>query len=522
MKIGFLGAARTVTGSCHLLETDSGRILVDCGLHQGRDKRDWDDTQPFVFDPKTIDCVLLTHAHIDHAGLLPLLVKNGFNGPIFCTPPTADLCGIMLPDSGHIHEMEAIQLNKRRQRLGKDEVKPLYTVEEAEACIEYFVDVEYRVITQILPNVNVRFREAGHILGSSFIEIWVEENEKETKIVFSGDVGTYNRPILKDPAEIHEADYIVMESTYGDRLHGEISDAKAEFRKLLKEVIAKKGNLIIPSFAVGRTQELLYDLNLCLVNNDVPGLENIPIYVDSPLATRATDIFRKDYYKFYDDEAKSLVEHGTPPLGMKNLIFTESVEESRAINEDDSTKIIISTSGMCEAGRIRHHLKHNLWKENATVVFVGYQAENTLGRIILEGARTVKIFGEEILIKATIKNISGYSGHADKNGLLKWLKNYDGTPKKVFLVHGESNVCDAFAKSIHEELGLDVMVPDLGTWVDLYNEKVTHSKDIKELTDNDKNNIIRSITDVINSNSHNKQEILSDIMRIIKKWDNEQ
>ncbi|MFZ5973887.1 MAG: MBL fold metallo-hydrolase RNA specificity domain-containing protein [Bacillota bacterium] len=467
MKIQFLGGARTVTGSCHLIETDNGNLLVDCGMHQGKDQNDWDPLAPFGFNPSEIKCVVLTHSHIDHSGLLPLLVKSGFSGKIYSTVPTADLCGIMLPDSGHIQEMDAEQRNRKRQRAGKSIIEPMYTAQDAINCMKSFSPAEYDVVTEVLPGVRVRFVEAGHLLGSSAAELWVEDMEKTVKIVFSGDVGTYNRPIIKDPAVITEADYVVMESTYGDRLHDNREDAKKQFKEVVRSALQKGGNLVIPSFAVGRTQELLYDLNLLIVSDEAPGLEKVPIYVDSPLAMHATEIFRKNYYKYYDKEAMALVEKGEDPLNMPNLRFSETADESRAINEAEGTNIIISSSGMCEAGRIRHHLKHNLWREDATVLFVGYQAENTLGRLLVDGAKSVKIFGEEIFVRARIANIPGYSGHADRDGLVAWVRAFSPPPRKVFVVHGESAVCDAFAKTLNQELGINAIVPDQGMRFDV-------------------------------------------------------
>jgi len=467
MRIRFLGAARAVTGSCHMIETDNGNLLVDCGMHQGRDQHDWNPLAPFGFNPPEIKCVLLTHSHIDHSGLIPLLVKNGFTGKVYCTGPTADLCSIMLPDSGYIQEMEAEQRNRKRLRAGKQPVEPLYTAADADACLGSFARLDYGETAEVLPGVRARFGEAGHLLGSSTVELWVEDAHGDAKLVFSGDIGTYNRPIINDPGVITEADYVVMESTYGDRLHDMHCDAKKQFREIVRSAIAKGGNLVIPSFAVGRTQELLYDLKIMMLGGDVPGLDKVPIYVDSPLATRATEIFRKDYYKYYDPETMALMARGEDPLNMPNLQFSETTDQSRAINEAEGTNIIISASGMCEAGRIRHHLKHNLWREEATVLFVGYQAENTLGRLLLDGARSVKIFGEEIFVRARICNIPGYSGHADRDGLIEWIKAFDPKPRKVFVVHGESAVCDVFAKALRDRLGLDAAVPDEGMCYDI-------------------------------------------------------
>lgn len=467
MKICFLGAARTVTGSCHKLDTDNGSLLVDCGMRQGKDQNGFVPASPFVFNPSEIRCVLLTHSHIDHSGLIPLLVKNGFKGKIYCTVPTADLCGIMLPDSGHIQEMDAEQQNRKRKRAGKPEISPMYTAQDALDCLKQFAPQDYGTETEVLPGVRVRFVEAGHLLGSSALEVWAEDGARTIKLAFSGDIGTENRPIIRDPEIIHTADYVVMESTYGDRLHDTPTNAKEQFRDVVKSTIERGGTLVIPSFAVGRTQELLYDLNLFIVNNEVPGLKDVPIFVDSPLATRATEIFRKNYYKYYDEESKALVEKGEDPLDMPNLIFSETAEESRAINDLQGARIIISSSGMCEAGRIRHHLKHNLWREDATVLFVGYQAENTLGRLLLDGAKSVKIFGEEIFVRARIRSIPGYSGHADRDALISWLRAFDPLPAKVFVVHGESAVCDAFASVLNALPGIHAVVPSEGMEFDI-------------------------------------------------------
>ncbi len=465
MNITFLGAAKTVTGSCYLIETKDKKFLVDCGMFQGRANEVILNAEPFSFNPGELDFMLLTHAHIDHSGRIPKLYMDGFKGTIYATRPTVQLCGIMLPDSGHIQETENEWLNRKRQRAGKPPVKPLYTVKEATDCLELFKGVAYGEAISITDDIRVRFNDAGHILGSAIIEVWVRENGKDTKIVFSGDLGNRGVPILRDPAVISDADYLVVESTYGNRQHilKKDKDKLERFINIISDTIAKGGNVVIPSFAVGRTQEIIYDLNkyMDVFGDVVDRILNVPVYVDSPLATSATQIFRQNLDCF-DEEAKEYIANGDNPLDFPTLKFTQSPEESRKLNEKTESTIIISASGMCDAGRIKHHLKHNLWRKESTILFVGYQAEGTLGRRILDGATKVKLFGEEITVNARIEAIDGFSGHADKSGLLSWIGSIAKKPRKVFIVHGEQEVMNEFAQTLNDEFGLQSIIPARG------------------------------------------------------------
>ncbi|MEW9096239.1 MAG: MBL fold metallo-hydrolase [Clostridiaceae bacterium] len=432
MKLEFYGAAGCVTGSCHLLKVKDKTILLDCGLYQGKDEKE-KGNENFNFNPKNIDYVILSHAHIDHSGRIPLLYKQGFKGDILCTEGTKDLCSIMLEDSGSIHEMEAEWVSRKRIRMGLSAVEPLYTAKIAQLSMYLFKGYPYNHWVELFDGFNIRFRDAGHLLGSSIVEILVNEGEKDIKLVYSGDLGNKGLPILKDPTFIEEADYVILETTYGDRLHEKFDTNLNELVDIIKSTFKKGGNVIIPSFAVGRTQEVIYALNK-LVENDI--LKNIKVYVDSPLATESTRIFNK-YTKYYNKEATKLIADGDNPFQFDGLVFTKSPEESAKINKIQSNAIIISASGMCEAGRIKHHLKHNLWRKESSVVFVGFQAEGTLGRNILNGTKRVKIFGEEIAVNAKIYNLPGLSGHADRNGLLNWLEAFNKKPKAVLLIHGE-------------------------------------------------------------------------------------
>ncbi len=465
MNISFLGAAKTVTGSCYLVETKETKFLVDCGMFQGKANEVLLNTEPFSFNPGELDFMLLTHAHIDHSGRIPKLYMDGFKGTIYATKPTVQLCGIMLPDSGHIQEMENEWTNRKRQRAGKPPVKPLYTLDNATDCLRLFKGVAYDEVISVSDDVRVRFNDAGHILGSAIVEIWIRENNQETKIVFSGDLGNKGMPILRDPSIIGETDYLIVESTYGDRLHTlkKETDKIEKFINIISETISKGGNVVIPSFAVGRTQELIYDLNkhMDVFGDKVNEILNVPVYVDSPLATSATQIFRQNLDCF-DEEAKEYIANGDNPLDFPSLKFTQSPEESRKLNEKAESMIIISASGMCDAGRVKHHLKHNLWRKESTILFVGYQAEGTLGRKIQDGAKKVRLFGEEIFVNARIETIDGFSGHADKSGLLSWIGSIGRKPKKIFVVHGEQGVAASFAQTITDQLGLQCIVPSRG------------------------------------------------------------
>ncbi len=465
MNISFLGAAKTVTGSCYLVETKETKFLVDCGMFQGKANEVLMNAEPFSFNPGDLDFMLLTHAHIDHSGRIPKLYMDGFKGTVYATKPTVQLCGIMLPDSGHIQEMENEWTNRKRQRAGKSPIKPLYTLEDATDCLSLFNGVAYDEVISVSNDVRVRFNDAGHILGSAILEIWIRENNQETKIVFSGDLGNKGIPILRDPSIIGDTDYLIVESTYGDRLHTlkKETDKIEKFISIISETISKGGNVVIPSFAVGRTQELIYDLNkhMDVFGEKVNEILNVPVYVDSPLATSATQIFRQNL-ECFDEEAKAYIANGDNPLDFPSLKFTQSSEESRKLNEKAESMIIISASGMCDAGRVKHHLKHNLWRKESTILFVGYQAEGTLGRKIQDGAQKVRLFGEEISVNARIETIDGFSGHADKAGLLSWIGSIGRKPKKIFVVHGEQGVAASFAQTITAELGLQCIVPSRG------------------------------------------------------------
>lgn len=461
MKLKFCGAARCVTGSCHMIEFAGKQFLVDCGMRQGEDTKTQYGEGDFPFNPSEIDTVLLTHAHIDHSGLLPLLVKRGFKGRIITTRATAELAGIMLPDSGHIQEQEAEYTNRKNLRAGKPQIEPLYTAQDAVDSLKAFKAISYNEIIQIAPGMRARFVDVGHLLGSAAIEVWIREDEKTLKIVFSGDIGRDNRPILQDPQPIDGADYLLMEGTYGDRDHEvrEAVDKEAELANLLREGMARGGNIVIPSFAVGRTQELLYYIKKLLLRNAVPGLEKVPVYVDSPLGISATQVYERNAADYYDDEAKEIAKHGSP-FDFPTLRVTQTSDESRMINFQPGCNIIISSSGMCDAGRIRHHLKHNLYRPDSTVIFAGYQANGTLGRALIDGASKVKLFGEEIKVNAAIRQAEGFSGHAGKSELIEWLRDLGKKPECVFLVHGEEETLENFAGTL-KGLGYSVVIPSM-------------------------------------------------------------
>lgn len=477
MKLSFMGAARTVTGSCFLLETSTKKILIDCGMYQGHTTEHALNCESFPFNPADIHCVLLTHAHIDHSGRIPKLFLDGFKGEVIATKATVQLCEIMLPDSGHIQEMETEWLNKKRERADRHIVKPLYTMQDAIDSLKLFRKVNYNQEIKIAEDIRVKFNDAGHMLGSSIVEIWVKNGSEETKLVFSGDLGNKDIPLIKDPTIINEADYVIMESTYGNRLHVDNNNKVDKFVDVILDTINNGGNVIIPSFAVGRTQEVIYDLHSQKDKNKekLEKIKNIPVYVDSPLAVSATEIFRENLDCF-DDEARYYIEKGENPLDFPGLKFTRTADESKALNEMTESMVIISASGMCEAGRIKHHLKHNLWKPENAVLFVGYQAQGTLGRKIVDGAKKVKIFGEEISIRARIETIDGFSGHADKEGLLEWLGHFKKIPRKVFLVHGEADAQEVLAQEIRDRYGIDCVIPERGTSFEVDNMVITKSE----------------------------------------------
>lgn len=464
MKLMFLGADHEVTGSCHYIEACGKSILLDCGMEQGRDTY---ENQEIPVAAGRIDYVFLSHAHIDHSGLLPLLHKNGFQGQIYATEATTDLCRITLLDSAHIQEFEAQWRNRKNKRAGKAPFEPLYTTEDAMAVMEHFVPCDYMKEIEVCEGVNIRFTDVGHLLGSSSIEIWLTENGVSKKIVFSGDIGNINQPIIHDPRYTTEADYVIMESTYGDRYHTAPPDYVAELAGQIQQTFDRGGNLVIPSFAVGRTQEMLYFIREIKERRLVHGHDGFKVYVDSPLAIEATRVFAENYLDCYDTAAMALVQKGINPLTFQGLEVAVTPDDSMAINFDKSPKVIISASGMCEAGRIRHHLKHNLWRPECTILFVGYQAIGTLGRNIIEGEKEVRLFGETITVNAHIEELAGVSGHADKKGLLNWVNHFEKKPERVFVVHGEDLVCEDFTKCLKEEYGYNAFAPYSGACFDL-------------------------------------------------------
>jgi metallo-beta-lactamase family protein len=474
MDITFFGAARAVTGSCTLVSCAGKNLLVDCGLPQGSDEKILGLDLPFK--ASQIDFVVLTHAHIDHSGRIPLLVKDGFTGKIVCTNATADLCSIMLADSGHIQEMEVEWINRKRRRAGKHEIDPLYGVDDAKAAMDLFEGHDYGETVVLAEGIEVKFSDAGHLLGSSSIELWLSEGTKRRHLVFSGDVGNLDQPLINNPSYFTEADVVVVESTYGDRLHvrnrfqsqAEATESRAhDLAGIIEETFSKGGNVVIPSFAVGRTQELLYLLRIIMEHGYAPSLATIPVFLDSPLAIEATKVFSRNIEGYFDAEAMELVKRGLNPLTFPSLVTTVTADESRALNTRPGSAVIISSSGMCEAGRIKHHLKHNLWRPESTIVFCGYQAAGTLGRSILDGAEQVTIFGEQIDVRATIRKLEGISGHADQDGLVKWLSHFEKKPKQVFVVHGEQQVARFFASFVAVTLGVPAWAPEAGQHFDL-------------------------------------------------------
>ncbi len=473
MKLVFLGADHEVTGSCHYLEVGKKHILVDYGMEQGVNVF---ENEPLPVSESMIDYVLLTHAHIDHSGMLPLLYAKGFRGQVYTTDATADLCSIMLRDCAHIQMMEAEWKNRKAKRSGAVAAgDPLYTMEDAEGLIKRIVPCHYGKEVQICDEVKVRFTDIGHLLGSASIEVWLTEDGVTKKVVFSGDIGNKNQPLLKDPVLTKEADYVVMESTYGNRLHStQRPDFVTELAAILQETFDRGGNVVIPSFAVGRTQEILYFLRKIKVDRLVKGHERFPVYVDSPLAVEATGIFEENRFECFDEDAMELVREGINPISFAGLKLAITSEESKEINFIDTPKVIISASGMCEAGRIRHHLKHNLWRPECTILFVGYQAVGTLGRSIVEGAEEVRLFGEPIQVRAKIRQLIGMSGHADKDGLIEWISGFEEKPRKVFVVHGEDTVCTSFAECLKVEYGHHAYAPYSGTVFNLASGKLEY------------------------------------------------
>ena len=519
MKITFLGAAQTVTGSNFLVEAAGKKFLVDCGMYQGKTAEEMENSDPFLYNVSEIDFVILTHAHIDHSGRIPKLYNEGYRNKIYATKATCDLCSIMLPDSGHIQEVEIEWKNRKRMREGKDALPPLYTAEEAYKCLEIFSPVDYDDIVEIDDNISIRFNDAGHMLGSAIIEVWATEDGKTTKAVFTGDLGNNDLPLLDAPTMISTADYLVMESTYGNRLHVRNDDKAELFLDIVSETLDQGGKVIIPSFAVGRTQEILYEIDKLKeeYGQDEEFFEkykkvmNVPVYVDSPLAISATEVFKKNT-DLFEEEIRRKIISGDHPLEFPGLKFTQTADESKELNMSTEPSIIISASGMCEVGRIKHHLKHNLWDPKSTILFVGYQAPGTLGRSIVEGAKKVKIFGEEIAVNARVEYIEGFSGHADQTWLLNFVNSFTNPPKHIFLVHGEPEGQEELKNKIEVDCKLPVTIPSFGESYNLVGDKPELLDALPEVKAYEKEFARLDIIDTIESL---KEDIL-DIESIVK------
>ncbi len=533
MKLTFIGAAHEVTGSCHFLQAAGKNILIDYGMEQGPDLYE----NPGLPIPENqVDYVLLTHAHIDHSGMLPLLAKKGFKGKIITTYATADLCNIMLRDSAHIQEFEAEWRNRKGRRAGKPAFEPIYVMQDALDAIEMIVPCQYKEKIQLCPGIFVRFTDVGHLLGSASIEVWITEGEITKKVVFSGDVGNINQPIIKNPSYTESADYVVIESTYGNRIHSaEKVDYLKEFTRILKETFDKKGNVVIPSFAVGRTQEMLYFIREIKEQNLLKEYSDFEVYVDSPLAIEATKVFTKNMRECFDEEALKLVNAGINPLVFPGLKTSTTSEDSKMINFIQKPKVIISASGMCDAGRIRHHLKHNLWRAECTILFVGYQSNGTLGRRLLDGEKNVKLFGEPIEVHARIESLHGVSGHADMNGLLDWLGGFKTPLERVFVVHGDDLVAEEFAQTIEERLGHQAWAPFPGGEADLATNEIVNEgiripvktrKPAQKKADTAFDRLVaagKRLLDVIHKNesiaNKDKARFESQILNLADKWD---
>jgi len=457
MKIRFLGAAGTVTGSCHVLETGDARFAIDCGLHQGNEAIERRNQDTTVYQPQAMDFFIITHAHMDHSGLLPRMVKTGFSGPIYVTPPTRDLLEIMLADSAHIQETEAEWKNRKSRRRGGKRAEPLYTMADAKAVMPLLKPVPYGQDFSPAPGIRARLSDAGHILGSAFVELWITENGTDTKLVFSGDLGRPNQLLVNDPSTVAHADYLFLESTYGDRNHKNETQSRAELAEAIARSYGLREKVIIPAFAVERTQEMLFCLHLLRKEGKLP--EDMPVFVDSPLAIKATEIFRR-HPEYLDDQTQEFLARGEDPLALPNLRYTQTTDQSRAINDLDGPAVVISASGMCNAGRIKHHLRHNLWRPGASIVFVGYQAMGTPGRRIVDGAPFIRILSEEVAVAAKIYTIGGFSSHAGQSQILQWLDHLKDGTKDIFLVHGEGKALTTLAGLIRETYHLSVRVPD--------------------------------------------------------------
>lgn len=467
MKLHFYGADKEVTGSCHMIEAGGKKILIDCGLQQGSDEKS-NNTLPFR--ASEIDSVVITHAHIDHSGRLPLLVKEGFSGQIYATGATCRLMNIMLLDSAHIQEQDALWQTRKGQRHGEPPVQPLYTREDARATAELFHPCSYGYPVRVNDNLKITFTDAGHLLGSAFVTAEISERGHAKTVVFSGDIGNKDQPILRNPQPVTHADYVVMETTYGDRSHERLHYKLEDLAHVIGETLRRGGNAVVPAFAVGRMQQLLYHIREIKERKLIP---DFPVYVDSPLALEATKIYDGDLQGYADDETLAILARGFHPLRFPNLHLCQSTEESMALNEDKTPKVILSASGMCDAGRVRHHLKHNLWRKESAVIFAGYVANGTLGRILLDGAERVKLFGEEIAVNAQIHNFRGLSAHADQEGLISFATGFAPRPARVILVHGEATSMETFS-SILEARGLPTFMPNYRAAFDLLSNSVEH------------------------------------------------
>jgi len=522
MRIEFSGGAGTVTGSSHLLRVKDQRVLLDCGLYQGRDEKDRGN-DVFAYIPSTIDYLILSHAHIDHSGRIPLLYKRGFRGRIIATPPTVALCRILLMDSAYIHEQDAEWENKKRQRKGLGPIEPLYTAKDAEGSLTLLEAVDFNQPTELFEGFKMNFLEAGHMLGAAITEIFIQEEERKIKLVYSGDLGNQGIPLMKEPVEVTEADFLIMESTYGNRLHPDILVEHEELIKIINDTYRRGGNVIIPSFAVGRTQELLYILNEFQEAGKLS--RGVKVYVDSPLASKATAIF-KEYSSYFDAESQVKMKKGDHVLEFKNLFFTESVEDSMKLNRTQKGCVIISASGMATAGRIRHHLKHNLWRSECSIVFVGYQAEGSLGRIIQDGIKHVTLFGEEIAVNAKIHSFSGLSGHADRKGLYNWVKAIRKGPKEIFLTHGDPEASEALKELLAND-GYNVRIAKDGDIVPIKDyvklvPKITEFELEKEtieaaLTNLRKKEALIKYIETIDFQRESADDIITGMENIIKK-----
>lgn len=474
MKLTFIGAAHEVTGSCSLLEVCGKRILVDCGMEQGVDLF---ENIEIPVAPADIDAIVVTHAHIDHTGKIPFLVANGYNGPVYSTEATRQLCDIMLRDSAHIQEFEAQWRNRKGKRRGDKEYEPLYTTEDVLRTMTLFRTAGYGTDVELFDGVKINYTDAGHLLGSSSVLFMINENGVEKSILFSGDLGNVDKPLIRSPQDPPHADYVVCESTYGDRVHSAKPDYLGQLTQIIQRTLDRGGNVVIPAFAVGRTQEILYFIRIIKEEGLIKGHDGFPVVVDSPLAVEATNIYSTEMYEYYDDEALDLLRAGINPVAFPDLRLSVSSDESKAINADTTPKVILSASGMCEAGRIRHHLKHNLWRPECTVMFVGYQSQGTVGSKILDGVDSVKLFGEEISVKAEIVRIESFSSHADKDHLREWVKKAEPSAR-IFINHGEDEVTDRFAAEAEAATGKPAVAPYSGEVWDLASNELVHKANV--------------------------------------------